>query len=192
MKYKGHSALKTPKHVEVFEREEGAIVFVLQATRDYKIFEALCPMPSPSLITHANGRKEYDVTTDSYHKRLTEYAAKQTAWGFYQAIKGTEGLEFETVVEDDPDTWKNAQAELQEFLLPHEWMRLQNAWVNLNQIDEDRIKIARDSFLSGDLSLLPWCQSSPSEDPSSSSSGEPASDLESDQKESPTVGTIAT
>ena len=192
MKYKGHKVLKAPKHIEVFEREEGALVFVLEVTRNYDEFNALCPLPSPSLITHANGQKEFDTRTDSYHKRLTEYAGKQTAWGFWQAIKGTEGLEFETVVAEDPSTWKNAQDELQEFLLPHEWMRLQSAWLKLNQIDEDRIKVARDNFLSGALSLLPWLPSSLSEDPSSSPAGEPASGLESDQKELQSAGTTAT
>ncbi len=99
-------------------------------------------------------------------------------------------LEFETVNPLDPKTWKNVETELREWLLPTEWMRLTNAWLEVNGMSADKINEMRANFLSGRLRELPDLRLSLKEgEQPSTAPTEPANDSESSHQTPPQDGT---
>lgn len=191
MKYRGHSKLSLPTERVLFKREEGVVEFLLTAVENYDEFNAIVERPKIPIKTDADGTTEQLVDHPLYRQRINEYSEAQGNWSFYQAFRNSPDLEFETVDPGDPRTWGNAEKELKAFLLPVEMMRIQTAWLGLNNLNEQRIQECRDDFLSGKLQAIPVLASSPLEGQENTPSEEPASDSTSSPQTQPDTGTTS-
>ena len=65
-----------------------------------------------------------------------------------KSLEATEGLEWETVKMDDPETWLNYEKELKDSgLSPIEVGRIVGICMSANGLDERKMEAARDAFL---------------------------------------------
>lgn len=115
MKIHGSKVTRPKEEVIVFPRNEGEnLVFKAQAVLDYEVFDKLCPVPVAPEILFKGGAKKQDVKNPKFLELLDEYADRRTSWMIMESLKATPGLEWETVDESEPDTWKNFRTELEE------------------------------------------------------------------------------
>lgn len=132
----------------VLPRGEDCMAFRLQAVTDHKMFDELCPRPTPAVIVKRGGEKVMDVDAPEFREALDVWAMKRTHWLFLQSLAATEGLEWDTVKMGDPDTWPNYQDELKEAgLTDSEIAILVEAMIEVNGMDQAKIKEATESFL---------------------------------------------
>ena len=154
MKIKGQS-IKPPKDVVVVIPRDGeSIVFRAKAVLDQTPFDAICPEPQ------VPRKKSYGAKADlpaepfpeepNYVKALGEYHKHLQDWIFMESLSATEGLEWETVKPDQPDTWGNWQTELKAAGFSQlEIMRIFQAIIDANGLNQSRIDEATKSFLAG-------------------------------------------
>lgn len=143
MKIKGAKPPKPSSIEVVFPREGGNIVFIVEPVMDlFAQYEKLYPEPKPPVQVVKGGEKITHYDDPAYRKKHEEWFATNTRWLIYQSIKGTPDLEFETVIEDDPTTWKNIETELLEFLTVGEYNILANKTTEASLPSEASIKEA--------------------------------------------------
>lgn len=179
MKIKGQT-IKPPKsELLVFPREEGQdLAFKISAVFDYSEFEALCPEPQPPAKLTADGEKSIDLEDKTYILQRNEWYSRRLTWMYLKSITPPtpDSWEWETVNLSDPETWNRYLEELKAaFLTPGQINHLLNRVMKMNSIDEDRMKEARERFLTMNQSAPIPVQVSRKEEPSSTPSGEPAS-----------------
>ena len=140
--------LDAPKPVDVPVTINGeTIIFKVAAVLDYSDFESLCPVPQPpEVITPGNIRRN-NPQDPKYRDEIKRHGERRTAWMFLQSLSKTEGLEWETVKEDDPETWENMEGELRKSLAPHSVNRLISKMCEANGLGEEVLREARESFL---------------------------------------------
>ena len=143
MKLKGRTpGLPAPTPV-VFERGDDQFVFMVQAVLDYTEFDKLCKEPKPK-ISMKTGKA---VDTQDHKDALLKYAQHQTHWTILKALEATEGLEWETVDMDNPETWANYKDELIDAGLTNgEVAHLFEQVADANSVDEKKMQEARDRF----------------------------------------------
>jgi hypothetical protein len=125
------------------------LVFKCRAVLDYKEFEAMVPEPKPPMSIK---RGETQATPDFGHPKFTlalnDYGIKKQNWLMIQSIMATEGVSWEKVRLNDPETWNLWQDELQESGLGlAEILRIQQAVLGVNGLDDSKIDEARRNFL---------------------------------------------
>jgi len=92
---------------------------------------------------------------------------------FLKAISATPGLEWETIKMDNPETWTNYEAELiAAGLTDPERLRIMQAYIEVQGLDDKKIEEATNSFLAG-LQEAKAEKSSQSTAPSVTPSGAP-------------------
>jgi hypothetical protein len=145
----GSRTLGTPNiEVLVLPRGDGDIVFKAQAVLNMKDFEKLYPAPEPPTKMYPGGRKAEEVNDPDYIKSMEEYSETRFHYMALQSLKATEELEWETVDESDPSTWKNYVDELGEAGFTEvEVNRVIQIVLDANCLNEDRIDEARRRFL---------------------------------------------
>jgi hypothetical protein len=125
------------------------LVFRAVAILDYKPFIALCPRPTPPEVMKRGGEKSVDTDDPKYGEAISKWATQKTNWMVLQSLLATEGLEFETVKEDDPETWNNYHKEFAESgFTESEINRIVNLVINVNGLDQSKIDEATERFLS--------------------------------------------
>lgn len=119
---------------------------VVQA--DYDAFELLCERPKAQVFYKPGGGQELDTQDSGYVEALKKYNQYRTDYMFMTSLSATDGLTWDTVEVDKPETWGNVEEELKAsgFLNP-EVVMLFNMVVTANGLDSDKIKKATDSFL---------------------------------------------
>lgn len=130
----------------VFPRVEKDIVFTAKAVSTTKDFERLCPAPEPKIERDSKGEFIRVVIDDPvYKKKLDERHTRKLD---YQVIKCLEGVEWETVDIEDPNTWENWKNEAIEIGLSDvEIMTLIGKVLETLQPSEELIEESRQSFL---------------------------------------------
>lgn len=178
MKLNGKKIEGPNVEVVVIPRSSGNLVFKAQSVLDYEIFEAICPTPKPREIIKPSGERTLAMNEKSYLDALDEWASKKTDWMVLKSLEATESLEWETVDMDEPDSWANYRDELKAASLsPMEIARIVNAVTIASGLDQKKIDEATAAFLAGLAEEQENVVSLGSE-PSSTPSGEAASDLE--------------
>jgi hypothetical protein len=128
--------------------EDEPIVFRCQAVLDYDEFDLVCPRPIPPVRIMRGGRRVTDVEDKTYLIMLESYAKQRTNWMILQSLKATENLEWETIQMSDPNTWINFDKELKDSGLSEiERIRIVNAVMTANCLNESKLDEARESFL---------------------------------------------
>lgn len=132
----------------VFPRGDDRIVFKVQAILDYEEFEKLCPRPQAPMIKPLNGPERPDLKDEEYLKALNEYSLKNTDYLLLKSLQATEGLEWDNVDYNNPDTWKNWRQDLRSAgLTEMEVVHLLNEAIAVNGLDPEKIKQATEDFL---------------------------------------------
>ena len=118
--------LTPPAPVSVsFFRGAEEITFVAKAVLNFDRFNALCPVPRAPVTTFVStGKKVRNTEDHKYNQRISDYIDQKTAWIIIESLSATEGLEWDTVKIDEPDTWMNFEKDLTSFLGENEYERL--------------------------------------------------------------------
>jgi len=148
------------------------VLFKAKAVNDLSRFEELCPEPIPRMITRPGEAPVPDIANPQYKERLRKHSEKRLAFMILESLSATEGLEWEAVKLDEPDTWLNYTQELKEAGFSQVEINLIIAGVmRVNSLDEEHIRAARERFLA--LKTLQVAdQSSQQEEQDSTPSGE--------------------
>lgn len=134
----------------VFPRSTGNIAFVLQAILNADEYDKLYPPPKPELRILPGGQKQIMQDDPDYRKKLDKWGTAKHHWMFLKSIAATPGLEWETIKSDDPETWTNYEAELiAAGLTEPERLRIMQAYIEVQGLDEKKIEEATNSFLAG-------------------------------------------
>jgi hypothetical protein len=175
MKIHGKKITGFCEEVVVIPRNDGNLVFRAKAVSDYSNFEKVCPEPKGDVKMFPGGREVEDTESPAYIKRYTDWLRKKTHWMILQSLKGTPGLEWETVDLSDSDTWHLYEQEMTDSgLSPAEQGRIVQCVSLANGLDQSKIDEATESFLAGQGAQEAIGSSPVSEQPVTPS-GEPAS-----------------
>ena len=129
-----------------------AIIFQAEAVLNNDDFDKLCPLPSPPMITFPGKEPTQDVTDKDYIEKVSKYSTNKFCWMILKSLEATEGLTWDTVEMNNPDTWDNYEEELRKGgFTESEIIHIINGVIQANGLSDDKIDEARKSFLAGDL-----------------------------------------
>lgn len=132
----------------VIPRPDGDIVFLCSPVFDFTDFDKLCPEPKPPLVTKASGEKEYDLNNPGYSAKVEKRGNQRMGWMMLKSLEGTEGLEWENVQLNKPDTFDKVFDELKEARLSQlEINYLVRTVLEVSSMDEERLEEARRNFI---------------------------------------------
>ena len=125
------------------------IVFTAVAVLDYNEFDKLCPVPEAPKLTLRGGAVKEDKEDKKYQDRMLEYATRRVAWMILTSLRATEGLEWETVDYNNPDTWEKYSTELSESFSQMEINLIIQGVMVANAMSDERLNEARTRFFQG-------------------------------------------
>jgi hypothetical protein len=132
----------------VLPRPDGDLVFKATAILDKDTFHKLCPDPEPPKKMLPGGKTVDDYSDSDYLESVAVKKKRSWSFTFLETYKYTEGLEWETVDLNSPDTWDNFEKELRDSgITEGELARLYNAMLSVNGLDQEKLDEARDRFL---------------------------------------------
>lgn len=150
MKVQGRQVTAPSTRTIAIPRDDGPIVFKAAPVLDFKIFEALCPPPKAPWIQKPGEAQVRNPEDPTYKEAVSNWARQKTAWMFIQSLNATEGIEWETVKADSPDTWLGYTNELQASgLTQGEIAAIMNAIIEVCGLNQQKIDEATKSFLAG-------------------------------------------
>jgi len=147
MKIHGKNISQPTEEITVIPRSEGDIVFKAKAVLDFKVFNELCPEPSLPIRHYADGREEPDPDDSGYKKKLDDWAQQKSSWMIIQSLSATEGLTWDTIEEENPETWTRYREELEQDFTPGEINAIHEAVFKANAIDDSKLEEAKNHFL---------------------------------------------
>jgi hypothetical protein len=193
MKYNGRK-LEAPALVTlVFPRgNDEALVFRLAAVLDYKEFEAVCPQPKPPEKILRGGARQPDFSSPDFIRDMDTWAGRKTKWMLLKSLQATPELQWEKIDMADPGSWDKLEEELKESGFSEaEQVRLLNAAMEANSLDERKLEEAREGFFSGRIKVMGAnASSSLKDDQKNTSPGEPVNGSVSDHQVLVPPGTI--
>lgn len=148
------------------------IIIKARAVPSYEEFEALCPLPKPPVKHTRNGTVQ-NTDDETFKLRVEQFALQKLGW---LAMKSLYEIEFETLEPENPKTWPRWEKELQDSgFTTNETSHILGLVLDVNNLNEAKMKEARDSFLHGqEQEQSDSC--GPEDGPTSTPSGEPAQD----------------
>jgi len=148
------------------------IVVKARAVPSYEEFEALCRIPKPPGRQTREGfvRNTEDPT---YKQQVEQFGLQKLGW---LAIKSLYEFEWDIVEDENPKTWPKWEDELLAAgFTTQETSQILGLVLDVNNLNEMKMKVARDSFLRGqEQAQSESC--GPEDGPTSTQSGEPAQD----------------
>jgi hypothetical protein len=169
------------EEVLVLPRLAGDVVIKAQAVTDMSEFEKLVPEPKPPGKLTKDGWVP-QLKDETYRQKVANYNEQRFAYMVLRSLEPSE-IEWETVVPDNPKTWKNWDQELREAGFSDvEVNRVVVCVMQANALDERKLKEARELFLLGKAEESNESSGLPTE-PENTQSGEPVNESESDPQE---------
>ncbi len=149
MKIKGNS-IPAPKPVKVkFFRGSEIVELLVQAVLSYEQFDRLVPHPKPPLVTVVKENRQYHNYDDkAYLRSVDRYSQFKSHYIILKGLEATEGLEWDTVKMDEPDTWGNYKTDLLTCFTEMEVSDIIDAINEANHPTGRRLEEAFDSFTS--------------------------------------------
>jgi hypothetical protein len=149
MRIKGKTFDSPNYEVIIVPRPDGDIIFKASAVLDFDRFNKLCPVPNPPMVTYAGAKTPVpDFKDKDYNNALSERGRKRFNWILIQSLKATPDLEWDSIDEDNPDTWEKIEAEFRAAKFSEvEIGRIFSGVLAANSLDEERIEEARKRFL---------------------------------------------
>ena len=156
------------------ENEGGTIFIQVQAVTDVSPFFNKCPLPEPPILKLPGNRTRPDFDSAVYKAQLDKWLTQKAAWMAIQSLAKSE-IEWETVDPSNPETYENWSKEMMSAgFADAEIQRIAIAMQEVNGVNEAMVEEARQSFLTGQASLVNG-QSYQKADPVTISSGEAVS-----------------
>lgn len=150
MKINGKTSRGPAMQTLVLPREDGDIVFKMQAVLDYKEFDALLPEQEPPTWTKSDGTKEVDFKNKKYLAYNEVRWERRIEWMLLKSLEATPGLEWSTVDMSDPDTWSNYEQDMVDYgITEYERLKIQGCVTEVNGLNDAKIIEATKSFLAG-------------------------------------------
>lgn len=176
MKVGGKVIDKPNELILAIPRENEDIIFKVRAVLDMDEFDKLCPEPVPPTIVNARTQeKRLDYKDKKYMEKAEKHSRQRFDYLVLKSLEATDGLEWDTVKMDDPETWQNWEQDMKNaFFSIAELQRIRLAVFDANSLNEEKLKEARDRFTRSQAAAKSE-QSSQKEEHSSMESGEPAS-----------------
>lgn len=128
MKFNGKNIPAPPTVPASIYRGTEELVFQFGAIMDDAEFDKLVPVPEPPKIILTGGGSKLDYQDKTFLKAKERRTKLRGLWSFWKSISATEGLEFEGVDPQDPDTWENMEKELAEAFTQPEQQKLYEAF----------------------------------------------------------------
>ena len=148
MKIGGREVNSLSEEVLVLPRLDEDIVIRARAIRNMDTFDQLCPEPKAPGIRTKEGFRP-DTEDEGYLALMDNHAEQRLAYIVIQSLKASD-IEWDSVVEDDPGTWKNWRKDMEEAgLSAIEVGRIVTCVLSANSLDEDKLEAARAAFLHG-------------------------------------------
>ena len=175
MKMHGKIVQVPIEEVIVIPRETGDLVFKARPVIDWDKHTALDPKPEPPVIKRPGQPDQKNVEHPKYKKKFNAWAERRWSWMTLESLSATEGLEFETVKMEDPETWINWKDEMASAgLVLTEIARIEELVLVACRLDQTKIDRATEAFLAEQARIRSQ-ESSPSSEHSDTTSGELAS-----------------
>lgn len=148
MKIKGKVIKGVNRDILVIPRPDGNIVFTAEAIQSWAEFDELCPLPTPPTVMLPGGAQQPDTSAPGYRKKLQEWGENKTNYMVLKSLSATEGLEWDTVDLQKPETWKNWRTELETSgFIEAEVVRILRLCSCVNAVSEEMMDRAREAFL---------------------------------------------
>ena len=156
----------------VLPRGETDLVFRAQGLKDMTKFNDLCPQPKvPTKLTREGPTPMPEDV--SYKEMIDQWAKKRLGYIVVNSLKPS-NIEWDTVEDDVPRSWKNWEADLRNGGLSEiECSRILATVMEANALDEAKLKKAREVFLLGQVQIAQVSSGHPTEQVSTPS-GAPA------------------
>lgn len=134
--------------VLVIPRQDGDIVFQAQPVTDYTEFMAICPEPKAPNIKGRDGIDRPDFEDADYKAANDRHSRMRMDWMILKSLSVTEGLEWDIVKMNEPETWSSYVKELEASgLTTADVTRLINLVISANGLDQKKIDEATKAFL---------------------------------------------
>lgn len=148
MKLNGKTLSEINTEILVFPRGSGDIVLKFAAVLDLDEFDKLVPDPKPPIITRPKeGTSEPDFADKDYQKKKQERYKKYTTWLSLKTLSATEGLVWDTIDINKPETWDNFENELKSAGFNNsERVRIINTVFEINSLSDDKMEKAKLRF----------------------------------------------
>jgi hypothetical protein len=149
LKINGEDIAPLPISTVVLPRGDKDYVFRAQPVLDYTEMKAILPEPSAPFVSRPGSPTPVaDPDAPGFKKAVEDYAERRTQWMFLKSLEATPGLTWETVDMEKPETWSNWQEELTDANFSAlEVTKIMEIVIEANGLNEDKIKVATDSFL---------------------------------------------
>ena len=136
--------------VLVLPRQKKDIIFKARHVSSYDDFDKICPEPIPRKKRDKAGVIINDVKNKKYKKDAMVWGDRRVSWLVLTSLQATEGLEWETVEMDKPETWENYRKELNDSGISQmEQNMIFDAVLTACGFNEAKIKQATEDFLAG-------------------------------------------
>lgn len=127
---------------------EEPLVAVCKPIISYEAFNKIFPLPLPPEVMLKGGTRELNTKDPEYLARITEYSEAKVFYLFLESVRGS--IEWDTVKDADPTTWKNCEQEMKESgLSAKEIEMVFDGVFEANAMNEEKMEQARKSFLAG-------------------------------------------
>lgn len=148
MKIKGKRLESNNEVTIVLPRYNGEdIIFKARVVLDFFDLDKLLKKPeAPSILK--KGKQEKDYSDKGYKTQLQKNYEYRLNYMVLLSLDATEGLEWETIDLEKPETWENWEKELKESGIPNsEILYIFNKVQEVNSLDQDKLDEAREHFL---------------------------------------------
>ncbi len=137
-----------PITVVINRADESPLVAVCKPVTSYANFDEICKIPQPPEKLLKGGTREWDTKDPEYLAKVTEYSQARVFYLFLESVRGS--IEWDTVKDNDPSTWKNCETEMKSAgLSAKEIEMVFDGVFEANAMDEKKMEQARKSFLAG-------------------------------------------
>lgn len=148
MKIGGREITSVSEEVLVLPRLDDDIVIRAQGVKSMDIFDKLCPEPKAPGIRTKDGFRPDEKDT-GYLTLMDNHAEMRLAFIVITSLEISD-IEWNTVVKDDPGTWKSWRKDFEEAgLSAIEIGRVVTCVLRANSLDEEKLEAAREAFLLG-------------------------------------------
>jgi len=148
MKVGGIEVVPAPEEVLVLPRGDERLVFKAKPVKDWDRFNKLVPeviIP----VGYVKGEKKQLTNDKDYISQRSRRNDLMTAYMMLESLKPS-NIEWDSVIDDEPGTWLKYEDDLRNAGLSNVEINLVISLVfEANQLDEKKLKAARDSFLRG-------------------------------------------
>lgn len=176
MKIKNQS-VEPPKPVPIpLPRATNVVELLAGPIMSFDEFETLCPEPTPPVeMDMKTNQKRRVLDHEGYQAKMNVWIEQKTAYMIIKSLLATDGLEWELVKLEEPDTWLRYREELEQSFTAQEVDIIIQHVYEANMPTERSQKEALERFTLSQEETSPEDSQSPEAEPDSTPSGELAS-----------------